>query len=156
MAYAQMAANRKKDVCVHAAVCDVPRTVHYAIPGGGASVVGGIVEFMADGFKESWLNDEVINNAPEVTCVPLSHILKMFGFVHIDFWSLDVEGGELAVLETFDFNSVTVSVVVIECDAHDPTKDEEIVQLMIANNFEHQGTFGRNCWFQHRGFTQQT
>lgn len=135
---------------MHAAVCDMPRTVHY-VP-SDASAVGGIVEFMAESFKKQWMNDDRLSTATEVKCVPLSHIVKMLGFKQIDFWSLDVEGGELAVLQTFDFNSVSVSVVVIECDGHDKAKDAKVVELMLANNFEHVGTFAANAWFRHKSF----
>ncbi len=39
-----------------------------------------------------------------------------FGVDTIDLWTLDVEGGELSVLETVDFERLRVGVLVVETD----------------------------------------
>jgi hypothetical protein len=38
---------------------------------------------------------------------------------HVDFWSLDVEGSELKVLETTDFSNVHFDLIMIESGHHD-------------------------------------
>lgn len=50
----------------------------------------------------------------EIPCFPLAAVLDQYGFTHIDLLSLDVEGAELVVLETIDFQRVHFSVLLIE------------------------------------------
>jgi len=51
----------------------------------------------------------------KVPCGPLGPVLEdIFKGQSITFFSLDVEGSELSVLETIDFNKVFIEVVVIE------------------------------------------
>eukprot|EP00581_Thalassiosira_minuscula_P011517 CAMPEP_0183713676 /NCGR_PEP_ID=MMETSP0737-20130205/8452_1 /TAXON_ID=385413 /ORGANISM="Thalassiosira miniscula, Strain CCMP1093" /LENGTH=349 /DNA_ID=CAMNT_0025942495 /DNA_START=12 /DNA_END=1057 /DNA_ORIENTATION=- len=52
----------------------------------------------------------------EIHCGPLSHYLAELGIVHIDFWSLDVEGSELSTLKTVDFNKVEIDVIMAESE----------------------------------------
>lgn len=52
----------------------------------------------------------------EVPCKPLSKILQHHGVSHIHFMSLDVEGAELKVLETMDWNAVKIDVLMVESD----------------------------------------
>ena len=50
----------------------------------------------------------------EVLCSPISDVLKAANVTHVDLFSLDVEGTEMQVLETFPFEFVSVDVWVIE------------------------------------------
>ena len=50
----------------------------------------------------------------------------------IDYMSIDVEGSELSILKTIDFNKYKINVVSIENNYN----DNDIVQIMLENNFE--------------------
>lgn len=84
-----------------------------------------------------------------VPCRPLGTMVKDFlnksKTTHIDFFSLDVEGGELSVLSTFDFG-VPVHVWVVEMDGNDPSKDEGVRQIFMKHGYiQSSKTFaGRN------------
>jgi hypothetical protein len=52
----------------------------------------------------------------DVPCRPLSDMLEEYGVKRINFFSLDVEGAELKVLETFDFGKVKIDVLMVEAD----------------------------------------
>lgn len=84
--------------------------------------------------------------------MPLSTILGKFGVKEIDFWSLDVEGAELQVLQTFDFSSVRINVVCIEADGHDPARDQQVIEIMQSHGYVYQESLLRNAWFTHTSF----
>ena len=50
----------------------------------------------------------------EIHCGPLSYYLKQLHISHIDFWSLDVEGSEINILRTVDFDQVQIDVIMAE------------------------------------------
>jgi hypothetical protein len=71
-----------------------------------------------------------------VPCGNLSHFLALAGVGFVDLLSVDVEGSELAVLETLDFAATPVHVVLLELTGRDPSKDARCRQLLAQNGFE--------------------
>ncbi|XP_076101019.1 uncharacterized protein LOC143070724 [Mytilus galloprovincialis] len=59
------------------------------------------------------------NNIVDVQCFPLYSILKALSVTHVDFFSLDVEGNELQVLETIPFDKLYIDIMTVEI-AHVP------------------------------------
>lgn len=156
--YAKMVASRPHDIGINAAICDRHRSVHFS-PGGagglggiGGPAIAGIYEFMNDAFREQWHSKVDPASLQLIPCMPLSTILSKFGVKEIDFWSLDVEGAELQVLQTFDFSSVRISVVCIEADGHDPVRDQQVIELMESHGYVYQESLLRNAWFTHPHF----
>lgn len=103
------------------------------------AAVSGAVDSMSDGFRNQWHNGEHgEERVISVPCRTLNAILKEFlrrsGANHIDFFSLDVEGGEFQVLKTFDFE-VPVKSWIIEMDGHDKEKDENVRQLLRKHGY---------------------
>ena len=49
-----------------------------------------------------------------VPCRTLAGLLHEYGITHIDFFSLDVEGQEAAVLSTINFDKVKIDVLIVE------------------------------------------
>ena len=49
-----------------------------------------------------------------VQCLLLNNILRESGFVHIDYLSIDTEGGELDILKSIDFNCFSIDVISVE------------------------------------------
>ena len=156
--YAKMVASRPHDIGINAAICDHHRWVHFS-PGGeggtggvGGPAIAGIYEFMNDVFREQWHGNVDPARLQLIPCMPLSSLLSKFGVREIDFWSLDVEGAELQVLQTFDFSSVRINVVCIEADGHNSARDEEVIQLMQSHGYVYQESLLRNAWFTHSAF----
>mmetsp|Transcript_22370 Transcript_22370/g.34374 ORF Transcript_22370/g.34374 Transcript_22370/m.34374 type:complete len:375 (-) Transcript_22370:15-1139(-) len=52
----------------------------------------------------------------EIHCGPLQYYLDALDIRHIDFWSLDVEGSELKVLETVDFDRTHIDLIIAESE----------------------------------------
>ena len=52
-------------------------------------------------------------------CLPAQTLLAALDVTHVDFFSLDIEGGEMSVLRNFPWNDITVDLWAIE---HVPTE----------------------------------
>jgi FkbM family methyltransferase len=50
----------------------------------------------------------------DVECLPLSEVIKKHCFYDVDLMVIDVEGHELNVIKSIDFNLFSVKVVIIE------------------------------------------
>jgi len=85
------------------------------------NVTGGTVIFSQSvftnagmkGFAKAYDKKEILH--VNVPCGPLSPVLEnVFQEENINFFSLDVEGAEMLVLDTIDFNKVQIDVMMIE------------------------------------------
>ena len=146
--FQQLRDNRDSSICVNAAICSSQKDLHLI----ESDAVGGIYEFMAEEFRQTWHPNVSVDDLPVVPCVPLAALLSKLQVRHIDFFSLDVEHGELEVLRTFDFHSVHVNVLVVEADGVNEEKDYAVRELMLSNNFLYHGHVVRNDWFVHNSY----
>lgn len=116
---------------------------------GSQPAVNGNPDDMADSFKKRWHRSKSDAKIVTVPCRPLDSMLKEFlshsGADHIDFFSLDVEGGELSVMQTFNFD-VLVHVFIIELDGRNPEKDESVRQLLQKQGFVKSDKKFRSSW----------
>ena len=69
--------------------------------------IGGI-----KGEIKGWQAEEVNNTAPVIkaTCLPLYTILSAVGNPVVDYFSLDIEGAELAVLKTIPWDKISLVI----------------------------------------------
>jgi FkbM family methyltransferase len=74
-------------------------------------------------------HEEVVHTLKTKT---LNSILAEQNITQVDFLSLDVEGGEMGVLQNFDFKAVDVNIWTIENN----TQDTAIPELMRDNGFD--------------------
>lgn len=49
----------------------------------------------------------------------------------------------MQVLQTFDFDAVTISVICLEADGHSPAKDEAVVEFMKSKGYHYYGHIDR-------------
>ena len=54
-----------------------------------------------------------------VPCFPLQKVFDFYSITHVDFFSLDVEGAELLVLQTVDFAKTQIRVLMVESKNRD-------------------------------------
>ena len=69
----------------------------------------------------------------------LNNILNDYKFYNIDFMNLDIEGHELKVLETLDFNKINIRYLCIEMIEHNKESilnNKKIKDLLSKNNFK--------------------
>jgi FkbM family methyltransferase len=128
-------ANPKNGILAEGVCPDGQGTMPFLVDGGSA--MNGNPDTMNDVFKNQF---HPVQNQKEihVPCRSLStqvgEFVRRAGVDHIDFFSLDVEGGELAVLQTYDFH-VPVHCWVIEMDGTNPDKDEGVRQLLAQRGY---------------------
>lgn len=78
----------------------------------------------------------------------LTEILKPTNLKHIDFLSLDVEGHEYEVLQSWDF-SIPIDLILIETLGVEPDKDELCRQILILNGYRFIQKISHNEIFIH-------
>jgi FkbM family methyltransferase len=108
----------------------------------GENAAAGIAETMSDAHKRLWFPTGGM--ARTVPAFRLGDICGASGIAHIDFLSIDVEGGELLVLESMDWGAVDVFVVVIELDETHPEKDTACRTILQQAGFTFQTRIGNN------------
>jgi len=70
----------------------------------------GLVALMQANLK----NERGARRETTLVCYPLQTILEAIGVTHVDLFSLYVEGAELSVLKTLDWNRITIDVIMLE------------------------------------------
>ena len=97
-----------------------------------AQYIGGILEFMGSTFLTKFfpklyramtpsgnissLNFDAYPEVNVVECIPLAHVLSKAHVNHVNYFILDVEGGELEVLKSINWHHVKFDVLCIETD----------------------------------------
>lgn len=109
---------------VNACISKVVPSMKFEIAGGLTSAV----DLMSPKHKSRMVKDvstysktatwEGAGNVVETKCVHLNDLLSVIGVKHVDYFSLDVEGAEMFVLESIDFDTVTFDVLTIEIQEH--------------------------------------
>lgn len=132
----------------------------------GVSDIEGILNFYM--FKESSYNtfneeniDEIlkISSLKEVKRVlvkPLSSILKQFNITSIDFMSVDVEGLDLNVLRSNDWNVCRPKIIIVE-DLYcgDEIKSSRVYDYMLALGYVHFCKTVTNAFYIEQEFYNQ-
>ena len=78
-----------------------------------SGVASGINDLMSSHHKKRF--HIVTKDSMLVPCGPLGDWLAALHAHSIDYFSLDVEGAEMLVLETLDWSALTVGVLLVEC-----------------------------------------
>ncbi|VDH94166.1 Hypothetical predicted protein [Mytilus galloprovincialis] len=63
----------------------------------------------------NWANT---NDTATVNCFPLLQLMKILGRTNIDYFSLDVEGAEMHILNSISWKEINIDVFTIETDQH--------------------------------------
>ena len=92
----------------------------------------GIVSFPEHMYTSAQVNET--GSKLEIHCGPLQHYLDELSIRHVDFWSLDVEGEELHVLQTVDFEKMQIDVIIAESDnrlRHTPEFQQKVKDVRV-------------------------
>jgi len=74
-------------------------------------------------------------NKISIKPITLTEIVKQTQLPHIDLLSLDVEGHEFEVLQSWDF-SIPIDIILIETLGVQPDKDDLCREILIKNNYK--------------------
>ena len=80
-----------------------------------------------------------------VQCFPIYSILLATGRTRIDFFSLDIEGYELAALRTIPWHAVDIKVLMVEYN-HIKEGKRALVDFMTANGYKTLPLIYRRSW----------
>lgn len=113
-----------------------PNAHHLGIAPSCTANESGTILFPEHMYTSAQVNEK--GSKIEIHCGPLQYYLDALEIRHIDFWSLDVEGSELKVLETVDFDRTHVDVIIAESQNRlsylpEIQKKVEDVRLLLQN-----------------------
>lgn len=127
--YQQLIKNRPNCYNFNYAISEIEGEVDFL----GDGALGGMLHTMHYKHRNGWgLN---IHDAKKVKSIPISKLLENISIDMVDLFSIDVEGGELEVLKTFNWK-IPVYIVLIEISKHDEKKDENCREILRQNGFE--------------------
>ena len=66
-----------------------------------------------------------------VLCLPMHEVLEMTDLKHIDLYSIDVEGAELDVITSHNFNKIPAHLLIIEARPHDENKEGSLTNAKV-------------------------
>lgn len=91
-------------------------------------------------FKDTadFLGHQDATSSFQVQAEPLSALMTTLNRKTIDFWSLDIEGSESAVLRNTDFDQIEVGVLLIEMNKNE-ANNQEISSVMRSHGFSDVG-----------------
>ena len=92
----------------------------------------------------------------EIECNTLDNLLLKYA-PHtsvFDFFSLDVEGAELSVLESINYDRVQFGIVLVEADGHNQMKNDSVRKLLETWGYTFLFDYGRSYWFINNNFDE--
>ena len=84
--------------------------------------------------KEAYKNGKNIDSYAYIPCFSLYTIMKALGVLDVDYFSLDVEGGEWSVIKSIQFDKINIKSFTIEWPGNPASKDL-IINRLKENNF---------------------
>ena len=104
----------------------------------GDSHTSGVDKYLSKPLKERHLLNQ---REYLVDTVPMSQIIKISDLDYIDYFSIDVEGAELVILETMDWNipvyviSIELNEKINETEQKDRDKNQKCRDILIKQGF---------------------
>lgn len=121
--YNQLKQNRNC-LCVQGCIYDKRESVPFLKITGYAEMLSGIMENYDPQHLRRIQNEiayyggksEII----DVKCYNLTQLLLDNGIQHVDYLSIDTEGGEFGILRSIDFSRLDIDVIEVENNYHEP------------------------------------
>lgn len=122
----------------------------------GNFATGGMIKNMEEEFINAWHKGK---KTYKVKTIPFYKLITKENISEIDLFSIDVEGSEIEVLNTFDWD-IRVNMILLEITAEgqlknkykDVDKSKQCRQLLINKNFEFYKRIGNNDLWINKNF----
>ncbi len=101
---------------------------------------------MSDKHKKRVNDEQADESYLFIPCLPLYTILKAINVNNIDYFSLDIEGGEWDVVKSLPFDKISFEVFTIEYPAN-PETTELIKTRLHENNYDLFKVDGSDLYF---------
>lgn len=88
----------------------------------------------------------------DVPCYNLNKILEKEKITHVDFLSIDTEGGEFEILQNIDFSKYRIDVITVE----DNYKADPFIPLLEEKGFTFVTTLGADLVFVNNNLNVQS
>ncbi len=111
--------------------------------GSHTSACSGLLSTMSESHIVAHVKDRTTY---EVNTIPFYKLLHRSNLKYIDVLSINVEGGELNILETMDWN-IPVYIINIELDGKNLEKDEKCKKILTDNNFTYLTTINNDNFY---------
>ena len=115
--------------------------------------VGGIVGLPESKSLKDFRTKIENKTVDRVQCFPFFSVMSALGNPRVDYFSLDVEGSELAILKTIPFDQVRIGVMTIEVNHYPKAGQRAIKRLMADNGFALvKDMYGQDLVFKNKNF----
>lgn len=143
--YSKLAAERPRDINIHAAVADKPGTLTlYDQPEGG---LGTLIEEFADRHEKEYA---IAKQAVEVPAVTLTSLCEQHAPDVIHFLKIDVEGFEEQAIRGMDFGRFRPWILCIEAtepNRFDRPTHQDWEHMLLAADYTFVQFDGQNRWY---------
>lgn len=119
------------------------------------------ISSLENNLNDQWKHTWNLTQKEIVECVHMIDITTQANLKYIDLLIIDVEGHELDVLETFDWDNVEVGVIAIELLSILPNysyfkeKDTKCRELLSNKGFIHKYTLSGDEFWQNPNYSRQ-
>lgn len=140
--FQRLQANRKC-LCIQGCIYDKSKTVQFLKVNGPEMLSGIIVNYdprhvqrIEREVRQMGGSFEII----DVKCYPLTKLLLDQGLHHINYLSIDTEGGEMGILQSIDFNQIDIDVIDVENNYGEPF--QQFLEAVGYKKAPYQGPWG--------------
>jgi FkbM family methyltransferase len=147
--FEEVVRNRPEVLAIHSAVCNTTRMVAF-LERRTKGCCRGVVESLRENSlgQPSESDPRVI----QVPCRPLRDVLLESPIRHFNLMFLDVEGGEMGVLQGIDYAAITFDVICVEGNLERASAYEQVLAPQGYDLVRRRVKMRRNAWFVRRGF----
>lgn len=144
--------NNRRCVTVNGCIAPMAGKSQFRAVSGYSEMLSGLVqEYDPRHLKR--IDDEIQSHGGgyediEVECYNLNDLLENNGINQVDYLSIDIEGAELNILNSIDFNRINIAVIGVENNY----KDYRMPRFFAKNDFKFHSIVGDEFYINKRHY----